>query len=70
MDGNEFLRKLKALGKQRGLAVQLVSSRGKGGHQTLYLGKAFTVIPSLKNELKTGTLHGMCAQLGIKIKDL
>ena len=70
MNGNEFIRKLKALGKQRGVAVTLNASRGKGSHQTLYYGTAFTVVRNPKDELKTGTLHGMCAQLGIKTSDL
>ncbi|MHB1053180.1 MAG: hypothetical protein ACYCZT_08930 [Thiobacillus sp.] len=36
MTGSEFIRKVKALGKQRGLTVTLDASRGKGSHQTLY----------------------------------
>ncbi len=70
MTGNEFIRKVKALGKQRGVSVTLNSSRGKGSHQTLYYGTAFTVVRNPKDELKTGTLHGMCTQLGIKASDL
>jgi mRNA interferase HicA len=70
MTGNEFVRKVKVLGKARGLEVRLNASRGKGSHQTLYLGTAFTVVRNLKDELKTGTLHAMCAQLGIRLVDL
>ena len=70
MTGHEFIRKVKALGKQRGLAVLLNASRGKGSHQTLYFGAAFTVIRNPKDELKTGTFHAMCTQLGIKANDL
>ena len=70
MTGNEFIRRLRALGKQRGVAVSLNASRGKGSHQTLYYGSAFTVVRNLKDDLKTGTLHGMCAQIGIKLSDL
>lgn len=58
--GNEFIRKLRVLGKQRGVTVSLIASRGKGSHQTLYFGSAFTVLRNPKDELKTGTLHG-CA---------
>jgi len=68
--GNEFIRKVKALGKPGGVAVALNASRGKGSHQTLYYGTAFTVVRNPKDELKTGTLHGMCGQLGIKASDL
>jgi mRNA interferase HicA len=70
LTGNEFLRKVKALGKRRGVAVILDASRGKGSHRTLYYGNAFTVIRDLKDELKTGTFHAMCSQLGIGPNDL
>ena len=70
MTGNEFVRKVKALGRARNVPVLLNAARGKGSHQALYFGTAFTVVRNLKDELKTGTLHAMCAQLGIKVKDL
>ena len=70
MTGNEFIRKLKALGKTRHVVVRLDASRGKGSHQTLYFGAAFTIIRNPKDELKTGTFHAMCTQLGIKASDL
>jgi mRNA interferase HicA len=68
--GNEFMRKLKVLGKTRRVVVRLDASRGKGSHQTLYFGAAFTTIRNPKDELKTGTFHAMCTQLGIKASDL
>ena len=70
MTGNEFIRKVKALGRSRGIPVRLDASRGKGSHQTLYYGTAFTVVRNPKDELKTGTLHGMCNQIGIRLSDL
>jgi mRNA interferase HicA len=70
MKGSEFIRKVKALAKRRGVTVTLDASRGKGSHQTLYFGNAFTIIRNLKDELKSGTLHAMCSQLGIKPNDL
>lgn len=70
MTGNEFIRKVKALGKARKVAVTINASRGKGSHQTLYFGVTFTVVRNPKDELKTGTFHAMCAQLGIKSSDL
>jgi len=70
MTGNEFIRKVRALGKRRGMTVVLNAPRGKGSHQTLYFGSAFTVVRNPKDELKTGTLHGMCTQIGIKVLDL
>lgn len=68
--GNEFIRRLKALGKARRVAVVLDASRGKGSHQTLYFGSAFTIVRNPKDELKTGTFHAMCSQLGVKPGDL
>jgi mRNA interferase HicA len=50
--------------------VTLSAARGRGSYQTLYFGGAFTVIRNPKDELKTGTLHAMCSQLGIKVIDL
>lgn len=70
MTGNEFIRKLKVLGRARGVQVELNASRGKGSHQTLYYGTAFTIVRNPKDELKTGTFHAMCSQLGIKPGDL
>ena len=70
MTGNEFIRKVKALGKPDDIPVVLNASRGKGSHQTLYYGEAFTVVRNLKDELKTGTFHAMCQQLGISPHDL
>jgi len=70
MTGNEFIRKVKAYGRKQGLAVTLNASRGKGSHQTLYFGSAFTIVRNPKDELKTGTFHAMCSQLGIKPIDL
>ena len=70
MTGNEFIRKVKALGRVRNIEVHLNAARGKGSHQTLYLGTAFTIVRNPKDELKTGTFHAMCAQLGIRSNDL
>ena len=70
MTGNDFIRKVKTLGKARRIAVSLNAARGKGSHQTLYFGGAFTIVRNPKDELKTGTFHAMCKQLGIKPPDL
>lgn len=70
MTGSEFIRKVKVLGKARGVAVTLNASRGKGSHQTLYYGRTFTIVRNPKDELKTGTFHAMCTQIGIRPGDL
>jgi len=70
MKGSEFLRKIKHLGKTKGIKVELVQRRGKGSHSTLIYGQHFTIIRNLKDELKTGTYNAMLKQLGINEDDL
>ena len=70
MTGNEFIRKVKKLGRQRDVVVQFVTRRGKGSHGTLFYGARFTIVRNPKDELKTGTLHAMLAQLGLHLEDL
>jgi mRNA interferase HicA len=70
MTGNEFIRRIRRLGRQRGIKVEFVPERGKGSHGTLYFGDRLTIVRNPKDELKTGTLHGMLAQLGLTRTDL
>ena len=70
MKGSEFLRKIKELGKKKGIKVKLVEERGKGSHCTLEYGDHFTIIRNLKDELKTGTFNAMLKQLGISKNEL
>ncbi len=66
MKGNEFVKKVKKLGKAKDLEVRIDRKRGKGSHVTLYYGEKFTIVRNLKDELKTGTLKAMLKQLGIR----
>ena len=70
MTGNEFIRKVKKLGRENSVEVQFVAQRGKGSHGTLFYGVRFTVVRNPKDELKTGTLHAMLDQLGLRLEDL
>jgi mRNA interferase HicA len=70
MKGSEFIRKAQMLAKVRGLPWRLDEKRGKGSHVTLYFGERITVVRNPKDELKTGTLHAMCKQLGIRKDEL
>ena len=65
MTGKEFIRRVRALAKARGLPVRLDKKRGKGSHQTLYLGDRKTIVRNPSDELKTGTLAAMLRQLGL-----
>lgn len=70
MRGNEFIRRVQALAKEHGLQCRVDEKRGKDSHVTLYFGDHLTVVRNPKDELKTGTLHAMCKQLGIEKADL
>ena len=70
MTGNEFIRKIRRLGRQHGIKVAFVPERGKGSHGTLYYGEKLTIVRNPKDELKTGTLHAMLAQLGLTLREL
>lgn len=70
MRGAEFVRRVRKLGRARGISVQFWPERGKGSHGTLYFGERRTVVRNLKDELKTGTLHAMLNQLGLRLEDL
>lgn len=70
MKGSEFIRRIERIGYERKLTVKYVPRRGKGSHGTLFLGTRFTIVRNSKDELKTGTLHGMLKQLGIQLSDI
>ena len=70
MTGNEFIRRIRRLGRQRDLKVEFMAERGKGSHGTLYLGNRLTIVRNPRDELKAGTLHAMLAQLGLARADL
>jgi mRNA interferase HicA len=54
-----FIRKIKRLGRTRNVTVLLRAERGKGSHTTLYYGSKYAVMPSVRDDLKTGALHGI-----------
>jgi mRNA interferase HicA len=68
--GSEFIRRLEKIGAQRNIPVHYVPRRGKGSHGTFFFGQQFTIVRNPKDELKTGTLHGMLRQLGLKLSDI
>jgi len=70
MKGNEFIKRIRKLAKERGLFFQLDAARGKGSHITLYLGDKLTIVRNPKDELKTGTFHGTLKQLGVDPEEL
>ena len=71
MTGNEFIRKIRKLGRKRGITVKFIPERGKGSHGTLYYGDRLSIVRNPKDEpKKTGTLPAMLNQLDLSITDL
>jgi len=70
MKGNEFIKRVKKLAKERGLAFEWCPDMGKGSHGTLFFGEKMTVVRNPKDELKTGTFHAMLKQLGLSADEL
>lgn len=70
MRGNEFVRRIEALGKERGVHVRWASHRGKGSHGLLYYGSNMTTVRDLKDEIDKRAYHKMLRQLGLSEKDL
>jgi mRNA interferase HicA len=68
--GTELVRRLRKIGRKRGIHVEIVPERGKGSHSLLYFGDRFTVVRDLKDEIKTGTLHAVLKKLGLTSQDL
>ncbi len=70
MNGNEFERKLRKLGRKRGIAITFDSGPGKGSHARLYYGERFTTLKDRKKEIGPGLLNAMLNQLGLTKADL
>ncbi len=67
--GNEFVRRIQALGKERGVEVRWIAHRGKGSHGLLYYGAEPTTVRNLKDEVDERAYHKMLNQLGLSEKD-
>ncbi len=63
MNGKEFIRRAKKLGRAKGVAVLIDKAHGKGSHQTLFYGSGRTIVKH--GEIGKGLLHDMLKQLGI-----
>ena len=70
MTGAEFIRKIQALGKARGVPVTFDTKQGKGSHGTLRYGNRKTTIKDRRKEIGSGLLGAMLAQLGLTRRDL
>lgn len=70
MKGEEFIKKIRRLGIERGVPVHFDNIRGKGSHGRLYYGDRYTTVKDRKEELGRGLLAAMLKQLGLIHKDI
>jgi hypothetical protein len=70
MNGNEFERKIRKLGRTRRVVIIFDRGHGKGSHGRLYYGSRFTTLKDRKKEIGPGLLSAMLAQLGLTKADL
>ena len=70
MTGNELERKIRRLGRKRGVVVSFNRGHGKGSHGRLYYGNRFTTLKDRKKEIGPGQLNAMLDQLGLTKADL
>jgi len=70
MNGGEFIRRVRKLGKTTGTPVRFESRHGKGSHGRLYCGSNFTTVKDRKKEIRVGLLRAMLVQLRLTIDDI
>ena len=70
MNGAEFERRIRRIGRLRGVPVSFDGSRGKGSHGRLYYGTRFTTLKDRRKEIGPGLLGAMLDQLGLGKDDL
>ncbi len=70
MNGREFLKRLRRLGKANGVTIRYDGKPGKGSHGRVYYGTAFTTIKDLKKEIGSGLLIKMRSDLQLTKEDL
>ena len=70
MTGDEFERRIRRLGRRRGVSVSFDRGHGKGSHGRLYYGHRFTTLKDRKKEIGPGLLTAMLDQLGLAKVDL
>ena len=70
MNGREFLKQLRRLGKANGVPIRYDGKPGKGSHGRVYYGTAFTTIKDLRKEIGPGLLGKMLSDLQLTKDDL
>ena len=70
MTGDEFVRRVRRLGRERGIPVRFQPRKGKGSHGRLYLGDQFTTVKNRRKEISPGLLAAMLRQLRLSREDI
>ena len=70
MTGEEFVERVRRLGREHGVAVRLEARKGKGSHGRLYFGDRFTTVKDRRKEIGAGLLAAMLRQLGLTRNDI
>ena len=70
MTGKELVRRVRVVGRQRGVAVRFEPRAGKGGHGRLHFGDRFTTVKDRRKEVGPGLLAAMLRQLGLSREDI
>jgi mRNA interferase HicA len=70
MTGDEFERRIRRLGRKRGMLVSFDRSHGKGSHGRLYYGDRFTTLKDRRKEIGPGLLKAMLSQLGLSKNEI
>jgi hypothetical protein len=70
MNGHEFERRIRKLGRERGVTVSFDKGHGKGSHGRLYYGDRFATLKDRKKEIGPGLFNAMLHQLGLTKWDL
>lgn len=70
MTGNELVRRMRRLGRERGVEVRFETRPGKGSHGRLYFGGRFATVKDRRKEIGAGLLATMLRQLGLNREDI
>ncbi len=70
MAGAELLRRLRKLGRTRGVAVGYDAIKGKGSHGKLHFDDQWTTMKDPRKDISRGLLGAMPKDLGLTKEDL
>jgi mRNA interferase HicA len=65
MNGAEFIRRVRKIGRKQDIKVRFEPRPGKGSHGRLYYGDQFTTVKDRKKEIGPGLLAKMLRDLGL-----